>query len=74
MRPEFQCRSLIQSFRSGQTQPSLLDMLEQHGRSYRYPIIPDDTTTQQSRAEPLLYVVCVLFLTFRNMLCSLMKK
>lgn len=50
LHPEFQCRPLIQYFHSGQNWPSLLVMLEQHGRSY--PIIPGDAAKQWTVCDP----------------------
>lgn len=50
LHPEFQCRPLIQYFHSGQNWPSLLVMLEQHGRSH--PIIPGDAAKQWTVCDP----------------------
>lgn len=50
LHPEFQWRPLIQYFYSGQNQPSLLVMLEHHGRSQ--PIIPGSAAKQWTMYDP----------------------
>lgn len=71
LRPEFQCWSLIQCFRWGQTQPRLLDMFEQHGRSY--PLIPDDTKTQQNLCFMNMCSVFLFFWLFVNSFADFMR-